>query len=824
MTKMRLSVVFIVITILVSTQSRAEELCSVYSSYRLPRTVQGVHDQILGLSHAANQTREAAANEGNRGRNISYRDALTTLGLEDLWPSDDKYGRQICGGAYAASVLLERARQLGADHEYLKRLAQNQLRNGRYCWRRKIPADQVLAVNWRDIDDPIGALGGKAVDDFAYLTASAAFYARDFASAGLQYANIANDETSLHRDAGRLMQIRILRSQKKFDEAYVLSKQYRIAANGRLKEWIDQQEDLIGIYSGNPEYAAERLEKVYRRRYGLPIENEQPGFRHAQAERDFSLFFEYEHKRLRRHQVSKIPHDWWLRGQTKNLNTTYLAVQRLARQYDPIDWIQAFHASQAYRRDNTWFAGPDLDIESPDYIAVTKYAYQKWQEEKLSHWALIVALRAPDSSPYVNDIITFADVAAKRAATCDLKSGEHILYAAVLYHAIRLSAGRQDYETAFRLLKQADDNQFYLRATDLFDAEKAFIKILMIRGEMSLLKRYKSEIANDRKFPMLDLWIAEDEKSFLAAARGNVVGIVDMVSDETLARFLNTRDGRYSALNYEAVPAVAKALWMRGFVFHNEAAMTAAEPYLLRSYPELKPYFKIADTKKSASLRRRTFTHMILRHPGLSPLIYGPRAGRNAAGLDKVMGNSPIEGNWWCSAKDREGLPSDEFNLEASFFYQFFSFNSQGSGFGQNYHWRYGREGPPGLYAYNQRTAERENIPQAWQKFRTSYAPFRVIDENAQRRWASLPRASRFLGDEVDTWSKSAGGYFDWVIKRNDKLPESLHRVVYSTRVACRAQGGNGTVSRRAFQMLHRRYPNSDWAALTPYWFDRIGR
>ena len=50
------------------------------------------------------------------------------------------------------------------------------------------------------------------------------------------------------------------------------------------------------------------------------------------------------------------------------------------------------------------------------------------------------------------------------------------------------------------------------------------------------------------------------------------------------------------------------------------------------------------------------------------------------------------------------------------------------------------------------------------------------------------------------------------------RVPEALHRVVFAARHAC--LGGPGEISRRAFELLQRNYPDSPWAAKTPYWYD----
>ena len=50
------------------------------------------------------------------------------------------------------------------------------------------------------------------------------------------------------------------------------------------------------------------------------------------------------------------------------------------------------------------------------------------------------------------------------------------------------------------------------------------------------------------------------------------------------------------------------------------------------------------------------------------------------------------------------------------------------------------------------------------------------------------------------------------------RVAEALHRVVRATRLGCTSDG-SGDVSREAFTLLHKRFPRSEWAKQTPYWF-----
>jgi hypothetical protein len=53
---------------------------------------------------------------------------------------------------------------------------------------------------------------------------------------------------------------------------------------------------------------------------------------------------------------------------------------------------------------------------------------------------------------------------------------------------------------------------------------------------------------------------------------------------------------------------------------------------------------------------------------------------------------------------------------------------------------------------------------------------------------------------------------------QDPRVPEALYLVVRATRFGCTG-GQTGDFSHRAFDLLHRSYPGSEWAAKTPYWF-----
>lgn len=79
-------------------------------------------------------------------------------------------------------------------------------------------------------------------------------------------------------------------------------------------------------------------------------------------------------------------------------------------------------------------------------------------------------------------------------------------------------------------------------------------------------------------------------------------------------------------------------------------------------------------------------------------------------------------------------------------------------------------------------------------------------------RLDELGSAQAFIAPVIMAWAKA---------HPDDPLvPEALYRVVRVTRYGCHGLSDNGKISKAAFDLLHRKYPQSPWAAKTPYWYN----
>jgi hypothetical protein len=72
----------------------------------------------------------------------------------------------------------------------------------------------------------------------------------------------------------------------------------------------------------------------------------------------------------------------------------------------------------------------------------------------------------------------------------------------------------------------------------------------------------------------------------------------------------------------------------------------------------------------------------------------------------------------------------------------------------------------------------------------------------------ATPLAPEYLIAQTVEWVNGHSG--------DSRASEALHLAVRTARYGCGAKQG---ASKAAFQLLHRRYPDSEWARRTKYWY-----
>jgi hypothetical protein len=108
--------------------------------------------------------------------------------------------------------------------------------------------------------------------------------------------------------------------------------------------------------------------------------------------------------------------------------------------------------------------------------------------------------------------------------------------------------------------------------------------------------------------------------------------------------------------------------------------------------------------------------------------------------------------------------------------------------------------------------------PQSSQQTQQQPAPPAPFLSAADRQQAAAEWQKLTAIPTAPDWLAAQTLAFAQAHPQDPRVPEALYLAVRATRFGC-TDAETGDYSRRAFQLLHRRYPDSDWAAKTPYWF-----
>jgi hypothetical protein len=217
---------------------------------------------------------------------------------------------------------------------------------------------------------------------------------------------------------------------------------------------------------------------------------------------------------------------------------------------------------------------------------------------------------------------------------------------------------------------------------------------------------------------------------------------------------------------------LASAAFTRAVLLNRHDRALVVAPILRSLRPPLAGDLDRYMNAESADDRRRAAVMLILRTPGMT---------RDVRGIDdtysidfeeprRVFENFvPV---WWCAGEIRESS--------------------------------------------RRHRAEESNLMQALYARQPVQPPvFLTTEERAAvvKEQADLDRvgdATRFLATAALEWSRQRPS--------DPEAAEALSRVVNGWRRACR-DATDVDLSRRAFQALHRQFPNSEWAKRTKYWY-----
>jgi hypothetical protein len=210
---------------------------------------------------------------------------------------------------------------------------------------------------------------------------------------------------------------------------------------------------------------------------------------------------------------------------------------------------------------------------------------------------------------------------------------------------------------------------------------------------------------------------------------------------------------------------LAQATWLRAVILDDFKTADDLVPTFKSLLPQLAPLLnEFLATNQPAEKKSIAF-YAWLKFPGLEPVV-DQGIGRET----ELNVRDQYRDNWWCSAaiSSDPQITADENDSPISF------------------------------------TAEANKAPAFLSTAETTAAAGEYSTLKA------LGAGPNYISRQVIEWANRN--------PKDPRVPEALHLAVYTTRYGC-TDKETARWSKAAYDVLHRKYPNSTWAKRTKYWF-----
>ncbi|HKW56817.1 MAG TPA: hypothetical protein VJN42_05605 [Candidatus Acidoferrum sp.] len=664
----------------------------------------------------------------------------------------------------AVHTLQERAKKYGPDSPILKEWIAAQDQVFENCGK---PLTFPISPNPAVI--PAAARAEDPADiraDRAYQIAAAHFYAGEFDAAQLAFEQIALDPSSPYNRMAPYLAARVLirkatlrGGDEEFDAptlSQAEAKLLSILANHDYAEVHAASQRLLNFIS----VRRHRQQRLGELESALSVPSASKTF-----DQDLTDYLWLLDRPVLTKTVTLPPPS---PGQPPQTGVTADEASRL-KGSDMTDWI--FNFQQL----------------GPDDVA---HAVQRWRETNSLPW-LVSAIGKVNSK----DASTSALLAAASKIAPDSPA-----YLTVTFHRLRLLEQSGNLEAARRDLDQ------------LLAQSKSSMSISSRNEFLALRMKLAANLADFLQFAPRISYDAEGVAPVpagqtdyppgspeYAATRPHFDSDAAVIFTEKLRLRLLAEAAKSSVLPAELRTNVAVAAWTRAVLLKNDAVASEMTPVLGDLLPEVKS--ALAEYSAAPAGEQRDFTAVfeILRNPGFRPFV-SASPGRSwfySTSESRFNTLDEFGDNWWCPFAPPK---QDEQNaFFARDYYRMFTTPSRPLQLVY----------PGGIVTSPHFLSEDD----------------RSAAEKETAALAALPSASVWLGQAALAW---ASAHPD-----DARVPEALHQVVTAWRYGCTQsteelveqttaepeQKASRNYSREAFEILHRRYPNSDWTKKTPYWF-----
>ncbi|HYC95378.1 MAG TPA: hypothetical protein VEB39_06735 [Sphingomicrobium sp.] len=682
----------------------------------------------------------------------------------------DMKGYTQCRWSYSDQVYKARVARFGEQHPYVRQWLDVQRAVFSRCdgWEKK--AGKPIPPPLRTGDDRIARL---QAEDRAYQLAAADFYEGQRAKARTGFAAIAARPGD-HQAAARLMVTSIDAGSEPDGYSAAKASPITIARAQKLvrdpaaKAMQANAHELVGWIGATADTreARQAQVKVTLEALALPLEtirtDEQAAARYRRSADDLpALFTDFDDD------------GWWVTGAVPKGYYGSLAMAEAAK----TNSLAAFALTQRPGRDEQagvdaqQWAWKQYSADRPDRDAwrVALLQLRAWPDQSGSSWPEIDALLARVAAqPTDHDVALLGflfDYQVRQgfdgAHVYDEAKGRQARAVAMT----RLAAYPYKESEHFRRLYSHALNSF-IKFQDIASARRLRD---LVEPQLDDGFGYSWLVDND-----LLLLLAEDETAMVKIIAERGAGestLLNRLPARRLARL-----SEEPRLDAKVRTRFARVAWTRDYVLGRktdkrlDASLRALNPQIASGWKS-RPGAKASD---------RQLLLDVLGTPGMNLRIESRVAP--VYGLAEEV-QSPLDidyyehskNNWWCAPDPIEQAGREEDELEASVD-------------------RIPRGTLEALLA-------RSHL---WQS----------LDRQEREALAAVPNGAKYLTEKAIAWGKKAS-------KRRPKgADEALALAVRATRYGCQFNGGHGAYSKAAWELLHDKFPGSDAARRTRWWFD----
>lgn len=383
------------------------------------------------------------------------------------------------------------------------------------------------------------------------------------------------------------------------------------------------------------------------------------------------------------------------------------------------------------------------------------HAVARWQATHSDPWLIAALTHAEAKDPKANELISEALKVKNKSAA----------FVSARFHAIRLYMEQGKSTEARELLDQSLNNErsaFDESSLNLLTSRRMFLAQSLTEFLTDAARVPAALSWNDdgREIPAEDSWLGDERK----VQRGKPFFDYDAghAFNEQLPLSVLKEAVKSDVLPVGPRRDLAQAVWLRAALLGDTQTADELIPVLANLLPEITPLLNSYRAATQAEDKKYAALYAWLKFPGLEPVV------DIGFGREEPLSKQDLyRDNWWCRSYFTPGTPEE--SQESVVFTA--------------------KAGPPPAFL----------------------SPVEV------QKGASEVVALRALGTAPNYISRQV---IEWANRRpaDQRVPEALHLAVRTTRYGCTDKE---TVrwSKAAFDVLHKKYPNSSWAKKTPYWF-----